>query len=126
MVVSQELSGPNMAREPEAAPDLQSSVRRYARSILDVDMMRALELPILPHQIAARDRASAALDALRPDAVRDLNSTFNRDPTLVREAAEGRHQHSVRAMQVEAEIRTNPKLRADRFVQCAQSPARTV
>ena len=99
-----------------AAPELDQAVRRYARSILDIARMRELALPILPHQIAARERAGAVLDALRPQAARDLDSVSERDPALVREAAEGRTQRAIRAMQVEAEIRTDPNLRADRFV----------
>jgi hypothetical protein len=35
----------------------------------------------------------------------------------VREAAAGRAQRAIRAMRLEAEIRTDPKLRADRFVE---------
>ena len=116
IVVSQDRNAPNMARERVAAPDLHHAVRRYARSILEVAKMRELALPILPHQIAAREHADAVLDALRPQAPRDLDSVFDRDPALVREAAEGRTQRAIRAMQVEAEIRTDPKLRADRFV----------
>jgi hypothetical protein len=35
----------------------------------------------------------------------------------VRAAAAGRAQRAIRAMQLDAEIRTDPKLRADRFVE---------
>jgi Ti-type conjugative transfer relaxase TraA len=97
-------------------PGLTMGGERVARSILDTARMRELALPILPHQIAARERAGAVLDALRPQAARDLDSVSERDPALVREAAEGRTQRAIRAMQVEAEIRAEPKLRADRFV----------
>jgi Ti-type conjugative transfer relaxase TraA len=116
ITVSPDRQIPTMAGDPEAAPNLDQAVRRYARSILDIVRMRELELPILPHQIAAREHAGAALNALRPQATRDLDSVLDRDPALVREAAEGRTQRALRAMQVEAEIRTDPKLRADRFV----------
>ena len=71
----------------------------------------------MPHQVKAREQAGAALDALAPQAARDLDRAFARDPTLVREAAAGRMQRTIRAMQLEAEIRTNPNLRADRFVE---------
>ena len=105
-----------MGGERVVVPDLDQAVRRYARSLSDIAKMRELALPILPHQIAARERAGAVLDALRPQAARDLDGVFERDPALVREAAEGRTQRAIRAMQVEAEIRTDPNLRADRFV----------
>jgi hypothetical protein len=116
IAVSPDRPGPTMGSERVAVPDLDQAVRRYARSILDTARMRELALPILPHQIAARERAGAVLDALRPQAARDLDNVSERDPALVREAAEGRPQRAIRAMQVEAEIRTDPKLRADRFV----------
>ena len=66
ITVSQDRHALNMAGERVAAPDLDQAVRRYARSILDIARMRELALPILPHQIAARERAGAVLDALRP------------------------------------------------------------
>ena len=116
ITVSPDRPAPTMGGERVAVPDLDQAVRRYARSILDIAKMRELALPILPHQIAARERAGAVLDALRPQAARDLDSVSERDPALVREAAEGRTQRAIRAMQVEAEIRTDPNLRADRFV----------
>ncbi|MGA7426412.1 MAG: AAA family ATPase [Rhodoplanes sp.] len=116
ITVSPDRPGPTMGGERVAVPDLDQAVRRYARSLSDIAKMRELALPILPHQIAARERAGAMLDALRPQAARDLDSVSERDPALVREAAEGRTQRAIRAMQVEAEIRTDPNLRADRFV----------
>jgi hypothetical protein len=39
-----------------------------------------------------------------------------RDPSLAEDASVGRTRAAIRAMQIEAEIRTNPELRADRFV----------
>jgi FMN phosphatase YigB (HAD superfamily) len=84
---------------------------------MDIARMRELGLPILPHQVQAREHAGAALDALAPQAARDLDRAFERDPPLVREAAAGRAQRAIRAMRLEAEIRTDPNLRADRFVE---------
>jgi hypothetical protein len=116
ITVSPDRHAPTMAGDPMIRPDLGHAVRRYARSILDIAKMRELELPILQHQIVAREHAGAALDALQPQAARDLDSASERNPALVREAAEGRTQRAICAMQVEAEIRADPSLRADRFV----------
>src|SRR5215470_7299170 len=66
IVGSQERNAQTMADEPATGPDLHQGVRRYARSIMDIDRMRDLGLPILPHQVQARERAGAALDALAP------------------------------------------------------------
>src|SRR5262249_1525620 len=115
IVGAQERNAQTMAAEPE--PDLHQGVRRYARSIMDIDRVRELGLPTLPHQVQAWERAGAALDALAPQAARDLDRAFERDPPLVREAAAGRAQRAIRAMRLEAEIRTDPNLRAGRFVE---------
>ena len=109
---------PNMtATDSERASDQQGAIQRYARSALDIARMQERELPVLPHQRQAQDRARAALDAIRPYAARDLDSAFNRDAKLLRDAANGRTPRVIRAMQSEAELRNDPKLRADRFVE---------
>jgi 8-oxo-dGTP pyrophosphatase MutT (NUDIX family) len=117
IVGAQERNAQAMADAPAAAPDLHQGVRRYARSVMDIARMQELGLPILPHQVQARGHAGAALDALAPQAARDLGRAFARDPPLVREAAAGRAQRAIRAMRLEAEIRADPRLRADRFVE---------
>lgn len=70
----------------------------------------------MPHQESAREKAHAALDAIKPKAGRDLAIAFSRQPGLISEAASGRTTNAIRAMQLESEIRTNPAMRADRFV----------
>jgi hypothetical protein len=71
----------------------------------------------LPHQDLARDKARAALDQVRPSAGRDADNAFRRDPGLVSQAASGRSNAALRALTLEAEIRSNPQMRADRFVE---------
>src|SRR3546814_776550 len=71
----------------------------------------------LPHERAAWERAGAALNAARPEAARDMREAFARDPALIDSAAKGRTTQAIRAIMVEAEVRTNPSMRADRFVQ---------
>jgi hypothetical protein len=95
----------------------EEAVRRYARSVRDIARMESLGLPVLPHQEQTQERARTSLDAIRPDAARDLASAFTRDPALIAEAASGRTQRTVRAMQAEAEIRQDSHLRAARFVE---------
>ncbi|HEY1613989.1 MAG TPA: Ti-type conjugative transfer relaxase TraA [Rhizomicrobium sp.] len=113
--VSREPAITNVA--PQGADNnLHQAVRRYARSALDIAKMQELKLPVLPHQIQAQERAQAALDVIKPHSSQDLASALARDPALTGEAATGRTRAAIRAMQVEAEIRTNPERRADRFV----------
>ena len=105
----------------EIAPTRHEAVQRYARAVRDVMRMEELGLPVLPHQRQAQEQAGAALDKLRPHGTRDLERAFEHEPVLVSEAAAGRTQRAIRAMQVEAEIRNDPARRADRFVERWQS-----
>ena len=107
---------PAQGIDRDQATNRQEAVRRYGRSILAITRMEEQELPVLPHQRQAQERARGALDAIRPRAARDLDSAFERDPALMYEAADGRTQRAIRAMQAEAEIRNDPRQRADRFV----------
>jgi len=92
------------------------AVERFARAADDMAQMREQGLPVLPHQRDALEKAGKTLDAIRPHAAADLASALQRQPELTREAADGRSQGAIRAMQLEAEIRADPVQRADRFV----------
>ncbi|MHA6766915.1 Ti-type conjugative transfer relaxase TraA [Sphingobium ummariense] len=108
---------PISAPEQHAPSVLSSAVRRYARATADILKMRARGLEELPHQRAAFDAAGTALNAVRPESGRDLRSAFARDRGLIDEAANGRTTAAIRAMMLESEVRANPALRADRFVE---------
>jgi len=97
--------------------DLKRAVERYARGLADMARMREAGLPVLPHQDLARQRAREALDRVRPHAARDAAEAFRRDPELIGQAASGRSNAALRAITLEAEIRVDPRLRADRFVE---------
>jgi hypothetical protein len=103
--------------EPLRSGGERRGVERYARALNELERMRDQGLPVLPHQRAALDKARDALDAIRPHASSDLAAAIQRRPELVQEAAAGRSQAAIRAMQLEAEIRTDPFKRADRFVE---------
>lgn len=102
--------------EQTGLTDQRRAVERYARAAADIGQMREQGVPILPHQREALGKAGKAIDAIRPNASADLASALQRQPELVRQATDGRSQGAMRAMQLEAEIRTNPAKRADRFV----------
>ena len=103
--------------EAAPMPSGNLAIQRYGRAVADIDRMAAQGLPVLPHQEVALARAGVALDTARPHGSRDLASTFERNPALIGEAAAGRTAATVRAMALEAEVRTNPERRADRFVE---------
>ncbi|GGO99981.1 hypothetical protein GCM10011329_34740 [Stakelama pacifica] len=118
--------GPNIigSERGSPVPNQAKAIERYARAQADMDRMREKGLPVLPHQKQALAKAGDALDRVRPHAARDLSSAFERNPALVRDAAEGKAGGAARAMAEEAQVRSNPELRADRFVERWQGMAR--
>ena len=103
--------------EPSHTTGQHRAIERYARAFDEIGRMRDQGLPVLPHQREALAKARDALDAIRPYAAADVANAFQRQPELVHEAAGGRTQAAMQAMQLEAEIRTDPFKRADRFVE---------
>ncbi|MER9295741.1 Ti-type conjugative transfer relaxase TraA [Mesorhizobium sp. M0621] len=61
--------------------------------------------------------ARKAFDEVRPHGWRDAEAAYVKSPELVGEAADGRINRAIRALQLETEIRTDPSRRADRFVE---------
>ncbi|MFA6114601.1 MAG: Ti-type conjugative transfer relaxase TraA [Sphingomonas sp.] len=109
-------------REP-AKPELlrvggqRGAIERYAKVLHEIERTRESRSAVMPHQREALERAREALDAIRPNASTDLRAAFQHSPELVGEAAKGRSQAAMRAMQLESEIRTDPFQRADKFVE---------
>ena len=97
--------------------DFRRVVERASRSAEAVLQARASGGPVLEHQKVALERATEALEQIRPGASRDMASAMQRDPGLLREAAAGRSGPMVAAMAQEARVRADPNLRADRFVE---------
>jgi hypothetical protein len=54
---------------------------------------------------------------VRPYGSHDAEAAYKKDPELAREAAGGRVNRAVRALQLETELRIHPERRADRFVE---------
>jgi Ti-type conjugative transfer relaxase TraA len=101
----------------EARQARRNIVARHARAVISVfesfDKGRAAD----PGQVQEIREARKDLNALREHASHDLETAYKKDPSLASEAAGGNFTRAVRAMQLETEIRTNPQLRADRFVE---------
>ena len=111
------------ARQLEPIPaqaNTQNEQRRavelYARALGDIGTMQVQGLPVLPHQKDALEKAGKALEAIRPHAATDLAKALDRRPELIAVAAGGGTQETMRAMQNEAAVRTDPALRSERFV----------
>lgn len=114
------LSAPREQAPVERQSGLGTVVQRYARAVQDIGRMTEQGLPALEYQKAARVQAAQALDAVQRHGAYDLDAAFAREPGMVSEAAKGRTTNAIRQMQLEAELRINPELRADRFVQSWQ------
>jgi hypothetical protein len=108
------------AQQIDPKPSLEQAVERYARATVEIDRMTRQQLPALEYQKTAQVRAAQALDALPGGSARDLNTAFQRNPSLMVEASIGRTANAIGAMKLEAKIRANPELRADRFVEAWQ------
>jgi len=114
------LSVPAAAPEASATQKLERAVEGYARAVQDAGRMTGQGRAPLEVQKAALARTAEAINALHPHGAHDLDMAFERTPSLVSEAANGRTANAIRQMQLEAEVRANPELRADRFVQAWQ------
>lgn len=106
-----------MAAQSERDAVRRLAVEHHARAIADIWKMQAKGLPVLPHQRAALDKAREVMSKIDSQAAKDMESAYHRDPALITEAAGGRSQRAIQAMRLEAEVRTDPAMRADRFVE---------
>jgi len=93
------------------------AIERHARAAGDVMRMNDRGLPVLAHQRRALEEAREAVGKIGPHAAKDLERAYVRDPALAGETASGRTQRAIRVLQLEAEVRADPRLRADRFVE---------
>lgn len=65
----------------------------------------------------ALDETRTGLGKIGPYAAKDLERAYAHEPGLASETASGRTQRAIRVLQLEAEVRADPRLRADRFVE---------
>ncbi|CAL4867349.1 ATP-dependent RecD-like DNA helicase [Asticcacaulis sp. MM231] len=94
----------------------RSAIQRHAGAVKDIFQMHDKDLPVLPHQRTALEKAREGLNGFDKHASHDLERAYSADPTMASEAAGGRTQRSIRVLQMEAEIRADPMKRADRFI----------
>ena len=70
-----------------------------------------------PEQLRELSDARKAFEEVRPHGWRDAEAAYEKNPELVHEAADGKLNRTIRALQLETEIRSDPERRADRFVE---------
>jgi Ti-type conjugative transfer relaxase TraA len=100
----------------EAPSRLGPAVQRVARAVAQMMEPQGHGRRELPRHRAELDAAAKALNALKPQASRDLRAAFVRDMQLVTDAAAGNTGPAIKAMELERRYRTDPHLRADQFV----------
>jgi len=114
---------PAISRDDGPTP-FDRAVERFARATRDIVRLTSQGYDALPHQRIELDAAGKALDALRPNAARDLTRALEKGPELIDGAAKGRTSAAIRALQLETEIRIASGRRADRFVSEWQQQSR--
>ncbi|WP_426256040.1 Ti-type conjugative transfer relaxase TraA [Sphingomonas sp. DC2300-3] len=95
---------------------LDAAVTRHGRIVQAMLFSQSIAEPFTPEQRSELAASRAALRAFHPEAHRDLEAAFGHDRGLIREAANGRTARVIQAMQLEADMRGDPRLRADVFV----------
>jgi hypothetical protein len=105
------------APEPSIGEIRKRAFVRHARAVDDIFETQGNGGNATAGQRRELGEARRELDALRDDASRDAEAAYKRDPTLATEAAKGAPERARRAMLFESEVRTDPALRADRFVE---------
>src|SRR5207237_1540267 len=77
----------------------------WSSDVCSSDLVRELQ--------EARQR----FEEVRPHGSHDAEAAYKKNPQLAAEAASGDARRAIHALQLETELRTDPGLRADRFVE---------
>jgi len=98
---------------------------RHARAVDAILATGNAEGKASPEQLRELSDARKAFEAVRLHGWRDAEAAYVKDPELAHAARTGRVNRAVRALQLETEIRTDPQIRANRFVERWRSLDRT-
>jgi hypothetical protein len=110
--------------EREKATDPEEALRRartkalvrHARAVDAIFEMQERGGRASPEQVKELQEARKVFEDVRPHGSHDAEAAYKKNPELAQEAATGRVNRAIRALQLETEIRTDPARRADRFV----------
>ncbi len=109
----------NVVEDPQAAPRKArtKALVRHARAVDAIFDMQERGGKASPAQVKELQEARKVFEEVRPYGSHDAEAAYKENPELVREAAGGRVNRAIRALQLETELRADPGLRADRFVE---------
>ncbi|MDE2363445.1 MAG: Ti-type conjugative transfer relaxase TraA [Hyphomicrobiales bacterium] len=107
------------AADPEAAlrRARTGALVRHARAVDAIFRVQERGGKASPEQVTELQEARKAFQKVRPYGSHDAEAAYKKNPELASEAATGRVNRIVRALQFETELRTDPQIRADRFVE---------
>lgn len=112
--------GPERKVEEDPAEALRKArtkaLVRHARAVDAIFEMQEQGGRASPEQVKELQESRAAFEEVRPHGSHDAEAAYKKNPELAQEAATGRVNRAIRALQLETEIRTDPARRADRFV----------
>ena len=90
---------------------------RHARAVDTIFEAQDRGGRVGPEQVRELQDARKAFEEVRPYGPHDAEAAYKKNPELASEAATGQVNRTVRALQLETELRTDPQIRADRFVE---------
>jgi len=113
------------ALEREDAADPEEALRRtrtkalvrHARAVDAIFEAQERGGRASPEQVTELQDARKAFEEVRPYGPHDAEAAYKKNPELASEAATGQVNRTIRALQLETELRTDPQIRADRFVE---------
>ena len=131
--VDSEQGRDRQAPERKVEEDPQEALRkartraliRHARAVDAIFEMQEQGGRASPEQVEELQEARKVFEEVRPYGSHDAEAAYKKNPELAHEAATGRVNRAVRALQLETEIRTEPIRRADRFVERWRALGRT-
>jgi Ti-type conjugative transfer relaxase TraA len=108
-----------LAADPEAAlrKARTKALLRHARAVDAIFEAQEMGGEASPEQVKELQKARKVFEEVRPHGSHDAEAAYKKNPDLAREAAGGRVNRAIRALQLETELRINPGRRADRFVE---------
>jgi hypothetical protein len=113
------------ASERKVAADPETELRRvrtralvrHARAVDAIFAAQEMGGDASPEQVKELQKSRKVFEEVGPYGSHDAEAAYKKDPDLVHEAAGGRINRAIRALQLETELRIDPSRRADRFVE---------
>ena len=114
-----EVPARTVAQDPEAeARRVRTrALVRHARAVDAIFAAHETGGGASPEQVKELQTARQAFEKVRPYGSHDAEAAYRKNPELAREAAGGRLNRAIRALQLETKLRIDPSRRAARFVE---------